>query len=419
MTIDASQKIHRYLSSFTFVKRNDLFSKETSQTKAESVKLPGGTVVRYVNEFWTAKQRQANKLHEISYRGCFKPQLPRFFIELLTKPGDVVYDPFSGRGTTAIEAALLDREVIANDINPLSRILCRPRLFAPDQDELEDRLAHLPDSTGERAEIDLSMFYHPVTEAEIVSLKNYLSKRSRDGSSDRLDDWIRMVATNRLTGHSNGFFSVYTLPPNQAASAERQRKINEKRNQIPEYRSTRQLIARKSKALLSELTPDSMEILRKRSVNARFLTCDARRTTEIPDASVNLTVTSPPFLKVVQYDADNWLRCWFNDLNSEQIARELTMVLSLGSWEQVMAQVFSELFRITCSEGYVAFEVGEVERGAIRLDETVVPLGISAGFTCECIIVNQQTFTKTANIWGISNNEQGTNSNRIVLFRKR
>ncbi|HSH17687.1 MAG TPA: hypothetical protein VLD18_16725, partial [Verrucomicrobiae bacterium] len=33
----------------------------------------------FVNEFWTARQRQASSLHEISYRACFKPQLPRFF----------------------------------------------------------------------------------------------------------------------------------------------------------------------------------------------------------------------------------------------------------------------------------------------------------------------------------------------------
>ncbi|MCS6951172.1 MAG: site-specific DNA-methyltransferase, partial [bacterium] len=61
-------------------------------------------VPTYINEFWTAKQRQANSLHEIAYRACFKPQLPRFFIELLTQPGEVVYDPFMGRGTTLLES---------------------------------------------------------------------------------------------------------------------------------------------------------------------------------------------------------------------------------------------------------------------------------------------------------------------------
>ena len=54
----------------------------------------------FTNEFWTSGQRQAHSIHEISYRACFKPQLPRFFIERLTGAGETVYDPFSGRGTT-------------------------------------------------------------------------------------------------------------------------------------------------------------------------------------------------------------------------------------------------------------------------------------------------------------------------------
>src|ERR1043166_5696176 len=78
------------------------------------------SVPTFVNEFWTSKQRAANSLHEISYRACFKPQLPRFFIERLTKPGEAVYDPFMGRGTTLLEAALLGRIPFGCDINPLS-----------------------------------------------------------------------------------------------------------------------------------------------------------------------------------------------------------------------------------------------------------------------------------------------------------
>src|SRR5262245_62107758 len=88
-------------------------------------------VPTFVNEFWTAQQRQASRLHEISYRACFKPQLPRFFIERLTSPGDVVYDPFMGRGTTPLEAALLGRAPAGCDINPLSTVLTKPRVCPP------------------------------------------------------------------------------------------------------------------------------------------------------------------------------------------------------------------------------------------------------------------------------------------------
>jgi hypothetical protein len=83
-----------------------------------------------------------------------------------------------------------------------------------------------------------------------------------------------------------------------------------------------------------------------------------------------------------------------------------------------MRGVFDELHRITKPGGWIAFEVGEVRRGSVKLDEHVVPLGIGAGFHCEGILINQQQFTKTSNIWGIHNNARGTNTNRIVLFRK-
>ena len=59
---------------------------------------------------------------------------------------------------------------------------------------------------------------------------------------DAVDEWIEMVAVNRLTGHSRGFFSVYTLPPNQAVSIKAQRKINERRKQSPPPRDVVELI---------------------------------------------------------------------------------------------------------------------------------------------------------------------------------
>ena len=82
----------------------------------------------YINEFWAAGQRQAHSIHEVSYRACFKAQLPEFFINRLTKPGDVVFDPFMGRGTTPVQAALMGRQAFGNDVNPLSVLLARPRL---------------------------------------------------------------------------------------------------------------------------------------------------------------------------------------------------------------------------------------------------------------------------------------------------
>jgi len=382
------------------------------------VEVEGERLPCWSREFWTSRQRQASSLQEVSYRACYKPQLPRLFIERLTQPGDRVYDPFSGRGTTALEAALLGRQVAANDINPLSEILARPRLRPPEPEAVASRLASIPLGGAPEDGVDLSMFYHPETEAEIRALRDWFLARSRSGELDTVDAWIRMVATNRLTGHSPGFFSVYTLPPNQALSAEKQVQINRKRKQTPEYRDTHALVLKKSRQLLSGLTEGARRNLEAAAPDARFLTGDARRTAGLESDSVRLTVTSPPFLDVVQYAADNWLRCWFCGLDAEAIGRNITMSRTVEAWADTMQEVFRELFRVTKAGGHVAFEVGEVRKGTVRLEEVVLPLGIRAGFRPLGILVNTQSFTKTANIWGVDNNAKGTNSNRIALFEK-
>jgi len=418
--MNETMNIQEILENFVYCEKVDLsnFMDGGQKTVIEEICLGSDKFPKYINEFWTSRQRTACSVHEISYRACFKAQLPGFFINRLTKEGETVYDPFSGRGTTIVEAALLNRNVISNDVNPLSEILTRPRIFVPDFGSIKERLQHIPMDENCRGDIDLSMFYHPGTESEIVSLRNYLQNRKKEGEEDDTDRWIRMVATNRLTGHSSGFFSVYSLPPNQAVSQESQVKINIKRDQKPEYRDTRKIILKKTKSLLRSITDKQLLHLETVRDNAKFLTKDAGRTPEIENKSVKLTVTSPPFLDIVQYSKDNWLRCWFNSLDTDEISKKITMAKTIEKWSDVMAEVFRELFRITSDTGHVAFEVGEVRKGKIKLDEYVIPLGISAGFECEGVVINQQEFTKTSNIWGIDNLESGTNTNRIVLFKK-
>jgi DNA modification methylase len=367
-------------------------------------------------EFWTSKQRQANSLHEISYRACFKPQLPKFFIEKYTKEDDVVYDPFLGRGTTIIEASLLRRNVIGNDINPISKILTEPRLNPPTLYQVKKRLNDIEFKQNLKADIDLSMFYHLETESEIVSLKNYLLEKEKSNNLDYIDKWIRMVATNRLTGHSKGFFSVYTLPPNQAVSPQRQIEINKKYNQIPEYKNVKEIILKKSKALLKDI--DLFILNNLKNIQSIILCNDARFTNLIKSESIDLIVTSPPFLNVVQYSKDNWLRSWFNGINVNEIESKIFTTSSLEEWKVFMKEVFIELYRILKHNGIIAFEVGEIKNGTIKLDQELLPIVSKLGFIIEKILINKQNFSKTANIWGINNNSKGTNTNRILLIKK-
>ena len=380
------------------------------------VSKDGLSVPVYVNEFWTARQRQANPLHEISYRACFKPQLPRFFIERLTGKGDIVYDPFMGRGTTLIEAGLMGRVPYGCDVSPLSTSLVEPRLEIPSLSEVANRLGELNLQAEIALSEDLLTFYHEETLREICNLRSYFLDREASRKIDEVDTWIRMVAINRLTGHSPGFFSVYSLPPNQAVSVKSQRKINEKRQQIPPNRDISKLILRKSKRLLGKITDEFRGEVHEVGKQALLLSRLAHETPEIPDDSVSLVVTSPPFLDVVDYATDNWLRCWFLGIDAKDV--KVTVPRKLEQWEASMARVFFELFRVLKPGGFVAFEVGEVRGGTIKLESAVLRCGFRAGLEPGLVMVNDQAFTKTANCWGVDNNAKGTNTNRIVVFNK-
>ena len=144
-----------------------------------------------------------------------------------------------------------------------------------------------------------------------------------------------MVALNRLTGHSAGFFSVYTLPPNQAVSAEAQRKINRKRNQTPEYRDVKQLILRKSRSLWKDCAAQTPFFMG----DALLLSRSCEETPEIPSGSVNLIVTSPPFLDVVDYKQDNWLRNWFASIDPDSL--NITVESSPSGWQRTPAPLTS------------------------------------------------------------------------------
>lgn len=390
------------------------FQEFGKETQCQTLEVDGLELPVYVNEFWTAKQRAAHSLHEISYRACFKPQLPRFFIERLTDPGDRVLDPFSGRGTTGLEAALLGRIPVAGDANPLAEILLRARLNPPRMESVKDRLAALPlEDPGSDFNEELLVFYHSKT---LLALENLRKHLAPPGSGNAVDDWIRLVATNRLTGHSPGFFSVYTLPPNQATSVVAQRRINAKRGQSPPERDVRTIILKKSRNLLSDLTDCDFVRLAVAASNAVLRTGFAHDAPDLKSGTVQLVVTSPPFLDVVDYRGDNWLRCWFNQIDAGTLP--VWNVRKESAWQERMTQVFRELRRVLVRDGSVAFEVGEIRGGSVLLERTVIRAACEAGLIPEFVLINAQVFTKTANCWGVDNNQLGTNSNRVVLLRK-
>jgi site-specific DNA-methyltransferase (cytosine-N4-specific) len=75
-------------------------------------------------DFTEAQTNSAtNTIHP--YPAKFIPQIPHHFIQHFSVGGDTIYDPFMGSGTTAVEANIIGRNAIGNDINELAVLISR------------------------------------------------------------------------------------------------------------------------------------------------------------------------------------------------------------------------------------------------------------------------------------------------------
>lgn len=372
-------------------------------------------VKRTFGEFWTSAQRQMHSLHYVvSYRASFKPELPDFFIRKYAKKrGDVVLDPFMGRGTTILQANILGRVAIGNDINPLAEKITYPKCNPPRLFEIRSRLNDIDLSKRvSTSKENLSMFYHKDTLKELVNLKNYLKE-----NRDHIDRFIELLALSRLHGHSSGFFSVYSFPQ-LSVPRKSQIKINKKRKQKPEYRDVKKLILRKARSALKD---DVEEHIRKFGQKNKLIVGDSRKL-GFEDETAKLVVTSPPFLATVDYLQDNWLKFWFLGIDTKPLKKNLVQTSDLDHYKGFMEKSMGEMYRVLKQDGVCVIEVGEVTNKGkkLNLDEVIWQLGEKVGFNMKKseIVINSQEFTKLANCFNVDNMKKGTNTNRCVILKK-
>ncbi|AQT06376.1 hypothetical protein A0U91_15285 (plasmid) [Acetobacter persici] len=305
-------------------------------------------------------------------------------------------------------------------------MIVAPRLSPPSMAQIKERLSFFKWGSWSRrmgrwerknpVEYgDLSPFFHKDTLADVLMLRDMLC----DCDPHSVDGWIRMVVMAILTGHSPGFLSRYSLPPGNTASPEAQRSINAKYDKMFERKDVSALIEAKSARFLAgggvaDLT------------GSRLFVRSADDLSIVSGNSVQLVMTSPPFVDVIDYAKENWMRMWFGGvaktyshaMQAQSRFPQIWNSSSMAGWEDLMNASMREMLRILKPGGFAAIEVGEIRKGSEPLDERVTRLAKEVGFLPVSVFINSQKFTKAAHIWGVNNQVKGTNTNRIVLLRK-
>jgi len=356
---------------------------------------------------WKAQQRLwGHSFHPMcSYLASFPAALTHSFIARYSRPGDVVLDPFSGRGTTALQACAEGRIGVGNDLNPFAHLLTAAKVEPATPAAARTRLAQLrlawradsprwlamaravandPASAyvpaagagagataSETIPAEVVVAFHEATLAQILLVRTSLRL------DDRTDRFLAAAISGILHGKSASYLSA--LMPNTFSMAPRYVRDFAARTAFasPE-RDVFDGLAAKLDRLYRQPAPrvEGVALLGDaRDVAGRAAT--ALRERGRPDRA-RLVVTSPPYLRVVKYGYYNWLRTWFLGFDARAIDATLDDAHHREPYLAFLRDVLAGLRPVLADDAVLVLVIGDVEtdrgrriKGGVGLAERV------------------------------------------------
>ena len=400
-----------------------------------ALQLPSELPTISLEPEWKAQQRLwGHSFHPMcSYLASFPASLVHAFIARYTRPGDVVLDPFSGRGTTPLQACAEGRVGVGNDLNPFAHILTAAKVDPPTKADIKTRVTALrlawsasaaewneladeivanpgsaditvPDAgsrplfsnaamsnagshgagSGLRSApeaipvrpdrtvpAEVALAFHPRTLAQLLFLRSGLD------ADDRTDRFVLATLTGILHGKSGSYLSA--VMPNTFSMAPRYVRDFVSRTDFhsPE-RDAFALLDDKLRRLYRQPVPAARGIALlgdARDAGVRFR--ESLRARGLPERA-RLVVTSPPYLRVVKYGYYNWLRLWLLGYDASAIDDLLDDAHHRDAYLVFMREVLRGLRSALTDDAVVALVIGDVEldrgrpaNGGIGLAESV------------------------------------------------
>ena len=227
-------------------------------------------------------QYLTHKFH--SYPARFIPQIPLTFIKLFTKEGETVLDPMCGCGTTLVEAFLNNRNSIGNDFNPLATLITKVKVtLIPDTEfkylkeklrrmkryldldykRIDKRIESLPNRK-------ISKIFNRVVISKLEVIRETLLEIKEEGGHDDIYDLGRVALSS----------TIWSLVENGGGL------------------DVDDLFLKKVNSMEKELK--KMSKIVKNPPKVKVITGDARKL-EVESDSVDLIVTSPPYVNALDY----------------------------------------------------------------------------------------------------------------------
>ncbi|MCS7135586.1 MAG: DNA methyltransferase [Nitrososphaerota archaeon] len=358
---------------------------------------------KYAGDGW------GSSLHRICSRtGSFPPALAHYFVKKYSRRGDIVLDPFSGKGTLPLEACLNGRVGIGNDLAPEAYVITRAKvnpvtLYDVKEWICKTREKWSPESYDvDEVSDDVRVFFSKYTLRQILAIREILM----DDDSD-LANFIKALMCGILHGPTKIHLSI---PCSHAFSMSPKyiRRFAKKNGLKKPRRDVLKCLLMKAERVLADGLP---------KVRGMATMEDARKLT-LEDESVNLIVTSPPYFNMQTYAWDNWLRLWFLGYDYLDVKNKLFQSESKQKFKVFMLESLKEMFRVLKNNSACFVVVGDVKLNGyyINMAEMIAPIAESVGFTVARLI--SDSIPKSNKHLMYIKEEEGVSRERILELHK-
>jgi DNA methylase len=389
------------------------------------------TSSQFLVNSWKEKKRSwGHSLHGMASRsGSFPPALANYFIMNFSKKGDRVLDPFSGKGTTALEACLNDRFGIGLDVAPEAYALTCAKTNHIDHDEAVAYLENLKLEAVSQDEInsvqdEVKVFYTQEVLEQILAFRKTLekdfsfkkekvSKLSSKEKAKYAKYWTGVII-GILHGSAETSLSVpcshsYSMAPNYVKN------YSIKHGLEKPQRNLKECLIKRSKKLLCDgaLKNEGLSLL----ASAMDMPSDL-------EASIDLIVTSPPYFTAQSYAWDNWLREWYLGYDFKEVRKETLHTSVEEKYRLAMREHLEQAYKTLKPKRWAFYVVGDVIKkvaaGAYKIitAEIIAQEAQECGFSVE-LIINDDIPEASRYNSAFLKKDQGLKLDRIVCLYKK
>ncbi|UCH03843.1 MAG: hypothetical protein JSW05_09645 [Candidatus Thorarchaeota archaeon] len=242
----------------------------------------------------------------------FFPELPRYLIRRYSKEEQQVLDPMCGSGTVPLEAMLARRNAIGIDIDPMARLITMTKTTLIEESALRDAQKRVINAIGERRR---TRNYTPT-----IPEFNYRDTWFRNYVLRELGMILESILDSGFSGSVTNFLRVvFSSIIRDVSNADPHCTRTVIRKNLVKKIEPGDTIARFCTALSKQIEGMSelFQLGQHQTLGTVQIPEGSATKTGLDDCSVNLAVTSPPYINAVDYPRTHQLEMYWLGLVEE------------------------------------------------------------------------------------------------------